>query len=90
MLHKVYKETDDEWHGSYVVANKSAVKVLLSVTGPNPPYSGSWRVGVWGTDNYGLIKDFVVEGDAELAFQRLCKWDKVNKKDLLMYGFEVA
>jgi hypothetical protein len=87
----VYKETDDNWHGNFAISqNKAAVKVTLGQTGPNPPYNGQWRVGVWGNDDYGMVKDFSTEADAEITFIRLCKWKMINQVDLQLAGFIIA
>lgn len=87
----VYKQTDDDWHGNYKIADDARVCSLVNVqfclTGPSPPVKGDWRVCVWGNDDMGMEMDFKNEVDALNMFMKVIGLEKVNMSLLKKFGF---
>lgn len=92
----VYKPTQDDWYGNYLLKRPSdidglgLVQVMFTQTGPLPPFNGKWRVCVWGNDDCGMEKDFDDEVMAMVTFMRVIGWTFVNKEILRQEGFVPA
>ena len=92
----VYKPTQDDWYGNYLLKRPSdidglgLVQVMFTQTGPLPPFNGKWRVCDWGNDDCGMEKDFEHESEALNTFYRVIGWDFVNKEILRQEGFVSA
>lgn len=87
---EVYKETDENWFGNYEIDDKKLVKVMFTQTGPFPPDNGEWRVCVWGTDDFGMEKDFIDHDEAMKCFQTVIQFDKIKQMELIRLGFKIA
>lgn len=88
----VFKRTEDDWYGNYKIANDCRVSDLVDVmftqTGPDPKLGlGEWRVCIWGNDDCGMERDFVLEGEALNMFYQVIGWEFVNKGALASNGF---
>ena len=88
----VFKRTQDDWYGSYKLAESFTgdmlVKVSFTQTGPDPELGlGKWRVCVWGNDDCGMERDFDHDGDALHLFYHIISWTYVNKDQLSNLGF---
>lgn len=91
---EVFKEClpEDEWAGNYSLDNgyKNLVRVVFGRPYPN----NSWRVGVWGNDDFGMIKDFnfkdgQTEVDADKCFLQIISLKIVSQDVLTELGFEI-
>jgi len=75
-----FKYTDDDWYPTYF---KHTVELTLH----DQLTDGSWRVSVWGADDFGMNFDFGTEIDAQNMYFALCMKEKVNIKELEKLGF---
>jgi len=82
---KIFKETDDDWFGNWP---GNLIEVSCSLNSPTLNERKFQRVGCWGNDNYGLIKDFDNKEDALNTFRQIITWSKVNQEDLFRIGFK--
>jgi hypothetical protein len=83
------KQTEDNWCGSYKMDGELFVKVKFGWTGPNPKIGqGQYRVGVWGNDDFGMIKDFNTESDCVNMLMEVIQLPLVNIELLETLGFE--
>ncbi len=94
---EVLKETDDDWHGSYVypdwykgVQNQGFVKVSFHGNIAVPGNDPMWRVSAWGNDDLGMDIDFKTEAEATEMFLTVISLNKVNKQQLRDLGFNFA
>lgn len=93
---EVFKPTQDDWHGNYLLKRPSEIQglglvsVVFTQTGPKPPFKGLWRVCVWGNDDCGMEKDFEDQVEALNVFYRVIEWKFVNKEILKQEGFILA
>jgi len=88
---QLFKATRDDWRSSYRLNNGELyVMVSFTQTGPNPPTQGEWRVCVWGDDDCGMEKDFLIENEAWLTFVTVIGWEYVNMDALKLIGFVSA
>lgn len=76
-------EKGEDW---YPNIEADVVQVSLS---PLNKESTAWRIGVWGDDDFGLIKDFDVEKVAMSYMAELLKLKSLSKDYLFENGFEV-
>jgi hypothetical protein len=85
----VYKETRDDWYGSFEVTGEvPALAVRVSFCGQLD--NGKWRTCVWGTDDCGMEQDFDTEAGAWTAFVQVIGLDYVDMKGLVELGFYSA
>lgn len=94
LRHDVFKETTEDWCGSYLMRGNPddimLVRVSLCQTGPNPPINGTWRVCVWGNDDCGMEKDFTSVSEAWACFLEVIRIDDVTRTALKALGFKRA
>ena len=96
----VFKETTDNWCGSYTLKAHPENRMLVLVSFYN---NTSWktdlgsednfvRVCAWGNDDAGLEKDFTSKdiGTAWKTFMDVVSMKKVNMRDLIKLGFVSA
>jgi len=73
--------TNEPWYGTYedgtVVASFMSLMRGAEVSG--------WRVCVWGTDDFGMERDFESRAAARLMFHRIV--DLTTKAQLEAWGF---
>lgn len=90
----VYKPTQDDWYGSFMVDNgyQKEMAVLVSFLGniSAPGEEPTWRTCVWGTDDIGMEFDADTETKAWVKFLEVIGWEYVNGKDLKNIGFVAA
>lgn len=84
----VFKVTQDDWHPSWQLGSKlCAVEVML-----DPPLTdhGSWRIAVFGADDYGM--EFVTSNEtkARNKYLEVIAMQYVNQDALKKLGFEVT
>lgn len=91
---EVYKECDpeDQWCGNFVLNDHRNTNVVRVVFG-RPMPRNSWRVGVWGNDGFGLVKDFSTlngntEEDADKCFFEVISLKIITQDILYSLGFE--
>lgn len=86
---RVFKECDpeDEWCGNYSLNDKRYTNLVRVVFG-RPQPKDSWRVGVWGNDDFGMVKDFNVEEDADKCFLQIISLKIISIDILTELGFE--
>lgn len=92
---RVFKECDpeDEWAGNYSLNDRRYTNLVRVVFG-RPQPKDSWRVGVWGNDDFGMVKDFNVkdgqtEEDADKCFLQIISLKIVSQDILTELGFEI-
>jgi hypothetical protein len=88
----VYKKTNDDWYPNFKIENgDDLVRVSFTQTGPDPNLGyGDWRVCVWGNDDCGMERDFILEGEALNIFYQVIGWDSVDMDKLEKLGFVSA
>lgn len=86
---------EDEWAGNYILstANRENISNLVRVVFGRPQPKDSWRVGVWGNDDFGMIKDFNIkdgqtEEDADKCFLQVISLKIISQDTLTELGFE--
>lgn len=85
-----FKLTQDDWYPSYQLAhhhNGVQQPKLVIVSFLQLPFSGEYRVCVWGDDDTGMERDFTDKKEAERCFNTLLTKRHVNKKGLDSLGF---
>lgn len=88
MKYRVFKRTNDDWYGAFMLAGgRKLVEVVFSQSRPNPPINGSWIVYATGNDDYGIIKFFDSESEAWLMFTTILGWEFVDHEQLKELGF---
>lgn len=94
ITHKCFKPTQDDWYGSYAFPGWYAgtkghllVEVSFHIY-PTSSNNTAARVSVWGNDDTGMDKDFVLVEEAALCFQKLLLLNFVNKVALTHMGFK--
>lgn len=75
--------TPDNWHPCF--ENQT---VVVSIHKDNLKGSRSWRVSVWGDDDFGLEKDDLTISEAFNTFRKIK--DGVTQKQLRQNGFKLA
>lgn len=86
---EIFIETEDDWESSFEVDGVEYVKLILSQTGPNPPNDGEYRISVWGMENFGMYRDFLIYDDALSMYNDLKSRSEISKEDLDAYGFDM-
>ncbi len=77
---KVMKDTDDDWYPNF-----ENEQVELRYLGELS--DGTFRVAVWGADDCGMERDFILESDAIAMFDTLNSYEKINQSDLEKLDF---
>lgn len=75
----VYIPTQEDWYGSYEIDGKLWLRLELGKF-----YEGAYRVGVWGTDDFGMVRDFVDYDSALSVFHDLCALPHLRTQKLLV------
>lgn len=91
----IYKLTQDDWHGNYFVEMSGnhclgeAVEVIFNgnITTNEAPI---WRVSIWGTDDFGMEKDFYCQKAASNCFVEVISHDYIGRDMLIKMGFVTA
>lgn len=79
----VYKHTKKEWYPVYKLDNEQLVQVNFG-----PLSNGRWRVSCWGSDDYGIERDFDEEILAYDMFLTIVSMEYVSDEELLtQHGF---
>ena len=73
--------TTDCWSPNY---ERYLVEVSFQQLYP----SGLWRVGVWGNDDIGMVRDFENRALAEYCYAAVINEPYVTKDNLSIKGFE--
>ena len=87
---EVYKPTQDDWNGNFVIQWQGDVKLVRVATMPlrawkrQPPL---WRVCVWGNDDFGMEVDFKTPEEAFQMFNKIIAFEFINKTELFALGF---
>ena len=76
----IYKKTQDNWYGNYNID-----EVELNYHGKLT--DGNFRVSCWGTDDFGISKDFENETEAINIFELLKTKKFINHQTLYDLGF---
>lgn len=86
---RIFKECDpeDEWAGNYSLNDRRHTNLVRVVFG-RPQPKDSWRVGVWGNDDFGMVKDFNIEEDADKCFLQIISLKIISIDALIELGFE--
>lgn len=79
-----FKETKENWCGSYEMGDKLYLRVKFSWLMP----SNQWRVGVWGNDDFGMTFDSESKDIALNTFYEVVKLQLVTQDKLEDMGFE--
>lgn len=79
---EIFKKTTDEWYPNFPNDEVEVSFLYLN--------DGTFRVCVWGNDDFGMELDFESLIEAEDIFDKILDMDIVNKQDLYNLGFEVA
>ena len=89
----IYKQTDDQWHQTYKLANGTGlVRVMFTQTGPDPENGlGDYRVAAWGNDDFGLECDFGKDKTTALdTLMEIILMPTVSREGLKALGFTLA
>jgi hypothetical protein len=88
----VYKETDDNWCGSFSLRRSEVLLVRVYFYNIKSINVEFVRVCVFGDDDLGYEKDFEIGkiSEAWLVFLKVIAMQKVNFKDLKELGFIYA
>lgn len=86
----VYKETSEDWYPSFETNGKSTVEVsIFKIRWPlnAVEVKRSYRVAVWGMDDFGMYYDTEVRGIAVNTFRQVTVMKDVTKAALKELGF---
>lgn len=85
----VYKETNENWCGSYRFEHTESGMYLCVRFGWYFP-SNTWLVTVWGNDDFGMGKYDMERNVAMEVFMKVIQLPFVTKDELKLLGFEIA
>lgn len=81
----VFKETKEDWAPSFIMgARTKLLRVRFSEIIWNEP---TWRVSVWGADDFGMEHDFSNESEAMDMFMVVIKMQYIEENKLRELGF---
>ena len=92
----VFKQTRDDWCGSYTLAdyhngikNKMLVEVIFNgnITAYDPTLAPVWRTCVWGNDDCGMEFDCSNESEALNKFLQVVELEYVDMSFLAALGY---
>lgn len=81
-LNSYFKRTTDNFQPNIP---GDLVSVMLGKLAPD---TDEHRVGVWGDDDFGMVKDFDTYQDAQELFLELTEYNDITKQLLLSLDFE--
>jgi hypothetical protein len=85
----VYKETNENWCGSYRFEHtESGMYLRVSFHWYFP--GNNWNVTVWGNDDFGMGKYELERNAAMELFMKVIQLPFVTKSELKKLGFEIA
>lgn len=91
---EVYKETEEDWYGSYEMTDCYNKTLLVHVSfcgNISPPKEvPCWRTCVWGTDDCGMEIDCEDEATAFNIFLQIIGTPKVTRDGLKKLGLVSA
>lgn len=85
-----FKPTGDDWHGNFHIKNDLRFPnghVYVHFAWLNPMKTAA-RVGVWGNDDKGYIKDSKDIDEIIKTYSAICLMERVDIKDLVRLDFE--
>ena len=77
---EILKHTNDDWYGNY--ENNKCKLCYIGLLS-----DGTFRVAVWGNDDFGIDKDLKTETEAIEMFNMLKEYKTINHEDLYDLGF---
>lgn len=84
----VYKETNENWCGSFQFEHGTGLYLKVSFHWYFP--SNSFQVTVWGNDDFGMGKYGMTENEARIVFMNVLLLPFVTTAELKSLGFENA
>ena len=84
----IYKLTDDNWHKNHF-GNKVKLMYHGDITPCNVGTVRTYRVSVFGNDDFGMVFDSCIFKEVIDMFFRLSQMKRINKEDLKELGFKV-
>jgi len=85
---EIFKNTHDNWCGNW-----DGDQVKLSYHGNIEPIKTKppvFRVSCWGNDDFGMERDFSIEGDAIEMYEMLSHKVVIDQDTLDLLGFTVS
>lgn len=87
MSYRVFKRTNDDWYGAFILDGECKLVELVFSPTLWESVNGEWIVYATGNDDYAIKKIFDSESKAWLAFTTILGWDFVDQQELLNIGF---
>ena len=84
----IYKLTNDNWHKNHF-GNKVKLMYHGDITPCNVGTHRTYRVSVFGNDDFGMVFDSCIEQEVLDMFFTLSQMKVINKEDLTKLGFKV-
>ena len=84
----IYKLTDDDWYKNHF-GNKVKLMYHGDITPCNVGTVRTYRVSVFGNDDFGMVFDSCIEMEVTAMFFVLSHMKMINKEDLKKLGFKV-
>lgn len=79
-----FVQTEDDFLPSFKRDGKMFVEVLFS-----PLIDNTYRVGVWGNDDFGMIRDYTNSADATTMYRKIKILPSISIPWLKENGFSV-
>lgn len=81
----VFKSTQEDWHPSYEMEDHLFLRVSYI-----PLNNNTYRVCVWGADDFGMEKDLNSKNNAKELFHKIVELPEISENALKHLGFVYA
>lgn len=90
---EVYKSTNDEWCGNYILSTSNRQNISSLVRVYFLSNEEGYSIGVVGTDDFGMYKNFPIEHftkqDAIDLFLKIISLETLNQENLYILGLRI-